>query len=329
MTRTFYFTGLLILGLSASSFAQKTSRLSPEHPQKPVAQQIKQSAGDTLGFTHFFDGTTSLYYVPGGGYVAGNNLYGDKGKAQVFKLDSSLILQEVLLWFGAKEANSGNSNSKAKIYLRNFDSTGVAAGAVQATAPGTLIDSAEILVSQIDTSQFLAVSFTPGRIIYDDFAIEVDFSTLDAGDTLSLYTNSDGEAGVTQLAWELWNNDSWHSMLQAWNLDIDFAMWPVVDQSTSGIESTRFFQGIKLSQSAPNPSAGMTTIEYELQYFNKSVKLEIYDASGRKVYSANAGEQGVGRHQFTLDNRVFSSGAYYYSLKTDDGRLTKKMVISK
>ena len=117
-------------------------------------------------------------------------------------------------------------------------------------------------------------------------------------------------------------------MFQAWPLDIDFAIWPVVDTSSAGINDTGFFNGIKMSQSQPNPAGSETTIQYELQN-NANVTFEMYDVLGKKILSLNEGAQNQGKHSINLTTEKIASGTYYYSLKADNNRITKKLVVAK
>ncbi len=134
------------------------------------------------------------------------------------------------------------------------------------------------------------------------------------------------------MAWELWSgNGGWYSFLtdsSGWGLDLDLAIFPVVDNSSAGVESDNFFQGIKLSQNQPNPAGSETVIQYELQN-NSHVTFEIYDVTGKKVIAVNEGEKNKGRHSINVTTEKLASGTYYYMLKANDNRLTKKMVITK
>lgn len=284
---------------------------------------------DTLGIDNFFSGTPTQYYVPAGGYVGGSNYYNDKAKAQQYNLSTSLAVEEVILWFGAKAFNSGNPNSAVVIKLYRLDSLGTnVAGQNNVPAPGSVIDSVILPIQNITTTGYTAVAFSSLPIVYENFAAGIDITTLATGDSVGLMTTTDGDADQTNLAWEKWNDNSWHTMQQAWPLDIDFAIWPVVDTTTAGIKSDGFFNGLKMSQNQPNPARDETSIIYELQN-NASVTFEVYDVTGKKVISINEGIRNKGKHSINLSTAKIAVGTYYYSLKADDNRITKKMVIAK
>ena len=50
---------------------------------------------------------------------------------------------------------------------------------------------------------------------------------------------------------------------------------------------------------------------------------------GRIVKDVNLGEQGAGKHVYQLDAAELASGTYYYTLVTDAGRMTRKMIVTK
>lgn len=315
---------------TVSSFAQKSFQLGHQHVGKPHG--FKSAAApptDTLGFDDFFESTATIYDAPGSGYASGNNPYGDKAKAQVFALDSSLILQEVLLWFGAKDANSGDVNSKLKVKIHHRNGNGTASGGDVDDAPGEGIDSVEVLVSAIDVAQFTSVVFSNNPIIFDDFAVSVHFSTLAAGDTLGLYTTADGGAATSELSWELWADNTWHTIYDAWDLDVDLAIWPVIDASSSSVADNTFFEGLKMSQNMPNPALEVTTVQFELESHTNYLNFEVFNAAGKKVYAESQSELNAGLHNISFDVSDFASGAYYYSIQTSTGRITKKMLVGK
>lgn len=101
----------------------------------------------------------------------------------------------------------------------------------------------------------------------------------------------------------------------------------VTEQPNAGINEEAS-NGIKLGQNQPNPANGMTTIQYEINNAG-NVSLELYDMTGRQVLFVDEGKQAAGKHNILIDSEKLNEGAYYYSLKVNDTRLTKKMIITK
>lgn len=85
---------------------------------------------------------------------------------------------------------------------------------------------------------------------------------------------------------------------------------------------------VKLSQNIPNPAQNNTLIKYELKK-SANVLLTLNDMTGRKVMEINKGKQGAGVHSINLNTNGLSNGIYYYSLVSDDSKLTMKMIVNR
>ncbi len=85
---------------------------------------------------------------------------------------------------------------------------------------------------------------------------------------------------------------------------------------------------ISLSQNYPNPFNQGTTISYSLPAPG-NIKLEIYDALGRKVSTLFDGFQAAGDMAINWDASNFTSGTYFYKLTAPDLDLSRKMTVLK
>ena len=81
-----------------------------------------------------------------------------------------------------------------------------------------------------------------------------------------------------------------------------------------------------LQQNYPNPSSGQTTIQYALPEAGH-VRLLIYDILGREVSRVVDQYALQGTHTVTYDASHLVSGMYIYTLKTEEGSLSKTMTI--
>jgi hypothetical protein len=94
-----------------------------------------------------------------------------------------------------------------------------------------------------------------------------------------------------------------------------------------GVEE--FSNGAKLFQNTPNPTTGVSTINYELEK-NAQVALNVYDVTGKVVATENIGEQTSGAHAVIFDANKLSAGVYYYSLNVNNATTAAmKMVVIK
>ncbi len=86
--------------------------------------------------------------------------------------------------------------------------------------------------------------------------------------------------------------------------------------------------GMKLLQNSPNPFSNETTIHYSLQK-GSNVSIEITDLTGRVISVINEGYRSAGNFSATFNAAKFTAGTYFYTLKTENGNLTNRMIIKR
>lgn len=90
---------------------------------------------------------------------------------------------------------------------------------------------------------------------------------------------------------------------------------------------------LALLQNYPNPFNASTIIRYNLPSAS-DVTVDIYDLLGRKVETLVQEEQPAGYHQVVWDgkdknDKMVSTGIYFYELYVDDYRESKAMIMIK
>jgi hypothetical protein len=88
--------------------------------------------------------------------------------------------------------------------------------------------------------------------------------------------------------------------------------------------------GSSLSQNYPNPFVNNTTIEFDIDKY-RQVSLIIYDLSGKQVKTLVNRNCSAGSYNMTWDGSNDSggqvtSGMYFYILRTDNQKISKKMI---
>jgi hypothetical protein len=286
---------------------------------------------DTVRPASFGTGADTLYGYVEGGYSFGTSMLGDRAFAQEYKVNIPYIVEGVALWMGAKQQIGTADTLNVIIY--KLDGPGTAAdtsGIVYINnAPDSTDHLLQITTNLIDTAGLTFLTFPMPYIAYVDYAAGIDFSQIN-DDTLGLVTTRFGDADSTQLSWDKWSDNTWHTVLEPlnWGKDLDLGIFMIVDKSSANISDNYFIDKIKLSQNQPNPVSGSTLIQYEIQNV-ANVALEIYDLSGRLVLTCNEGRQEAGKHDILVDSGKLAQGSYFYSLKADNHRLTKKMSVIK
>ncbi len=84
----------------------------------------------------------------------------------------------------------------------------------------------------------------------------------------------------------------------------------------------------ELHANYPNPFNPVTTIPFELRR-SSHVKLEIFDAGGRRVVALLDEQRPAGRHRAVFNGGGLSSGVYFYRLGTRGHAVTRKMLLVK
>lgn len=193
---------------------------------------------DTFSLNMFASTTPTLIATQFGGYVIGNNGYGDKAKAQQYHVTSPKQISEVAVWFGAKINTSGNAQSSIILNIYDMDGTGTSSTGTVA-APGTILSSfipTSVFVTDIDTLNLMYITLPDPIVVTSDYAVGFDLTGLVSGDTVGIVCNMDGDAYVSEMTWEKDAADSWTTILASWNIDIDIAIFPI--ECDTNIDST-------------------------------------------------------------------------------------------
>lgn len=81
-----------------------------------------------------------------------------------------------------------------------------------------------------------------------------------------------------------------------------------------------------VSQNYPNPFTENTTIKVDLQY-KADLCLVVTNILGQQVASIDKGIVPAGAHYFDIDGRNWDKGIYFYTVKTGNQSVTKKMIL--
>jgi hypothetical protein len=177
---------------------------------------------DTLNYP--LAGTKALYTADNGGYVTGNNNFGDLAKANFYATTSTMSLTGILFDFAI--AIGGNPSIEIVIW----DNSGVN------NSPGSIIASGsinlDIIKNDIANQLMTYVSFNPPVLLTTSFYAGFILPT-SVGDTLAVYSNTDGDTNPG-IAWEKWNTDDWYPISSnlTWSLDITMSIFPIVISET-------------------------------------------------------------------------------------------------
>jgi hypothetical protein len=155
-----------------------------------------------------------------------------------------------------------------------------------------------------------------GELIGSTWRLERDGERLVnlSGDAFYRYLDRDAESNITHLY-----------TLEAMLPDGTVQRFGPVEAAWPGPDARRF----TLYTPYPCPAADQVTFGYCLPEGTKKVELSLYDLSGRLVESAMTVPTAPGRHEIAYDTSDLPPGVYIARLSTDDGALTRRVVVSR
>ncbi len=120
------------------------------------------------------------------------------------------------------------------------------------------------------------------------------------------------------------------SLVAEWKMKFGSRAFLLDVKNVTGIEQDlpAIPGSVVLHQNYPNPFNPRTAISYQLTAVSV-VKLEVFDPLGREVAVLERGEEAAGTHTVNFDAAGFSSGLYFYRLRSNGQVLTKTMVLIK
>lgn len=125
-----------------------------------------------------------------------------------------------------------------------------------------------------------------------------------------LRINDDGEGDV--------------GMLYAWGIQLNGETLVGVEDPKNNSIPSKFI----LKQNYPNPFNPSTAIKFSIPV-KLTVKLRVYDITGREVATLVNKELTSGAYEFLFDGSQLSSGVYFYKLEAGEFIDTKKMILVK
>lgn len=247
--------------------------------------------------------TLTMYLTGNGGYLSGNNGYGDLFKAEQFTNVPGDHVVGALLLFGAVTVANGDSGRNVTVYVWNDNGSG----------PGTAVDSATLTLKDIadvvsqNTGQINAVNYVQfthnAAISSSNFYVGVALPT-HTGDTIAFITNT--ENGGDGKGWEAYDNGgtlTWGDYQTDWGLNGPLGNYIVAEicsSLTTGLSSATSSLNASIY---PNPASDVLNINWAS---TNGAEVAVYDLTGQLVKTTTIGAAT----QTQLDVHQFASGAY-------------------
>jgi photosystem II stability/assembly factor-like uncharacterized protein len=115
---------------------------------------------------------------------------------------------------------------------------------------------------------------------------------------------------------------------QTTNLQKLSISYNVITNAEETTLSTNIPTKFDLYQNYPNPFNPSTNIKFDLVK-NGYVKLTVYNEVGKEIETLLNAVRNAGSYEVKFDASKLSSGVYFYKLETENGSMTKKMLLVK
>jgi photosystem II stability/assembly factor-like uncharacterized protein len=195
-------------------------------------------------------------------------------------------------------------------------------------------------VSSIDTSAVIRQTTNGGNNWNDVSVINNNVNKIKFIDQYTGYLLSYSKLFRTTNSGIVWKNVNIPTSLRIFAMDLSDvnAGWICGENSVimKLINGSSIFVGsetnnisdFKLYQNFPNPFNSETIIKFNV-YKQTGVSLKIYDIQGREVKTLLNQLLSPSTYNIKFNSSSFSSGIYFYVLKTDSKSITKKLVVLK
>jgi hypothetical protein len=270
-----------------------------------------------------------VFTVPsanGGGYVAGNNGYGDKIKAEYHTQAgiSGNRVTGVITYFykNVNNGTGGNATGTIAIQLYNGNNSTGPAGAAVKTENVTL---GTLSTNGIQNQTILAYAHTfatPYSLTANEFFAAIRLPTT-SGDTAVVYMMDTLGGPAINTAWEQWSDNVWYafSNQSAWQGNSTLGIFPIVCPASVGLAASELNSQISIF---PNPSSGIINLAFALKN-QSNVKIEVTNMLGQTVYSET--DNNVSAETKTIRLNDAAKGVYLITVSTASEKLIRKVVI--
>ncbi|MBA3665845.1 MAG: T9SS type A sorting domain-containing protein [Bacteroidetes bacterium] len=300
------------------------------------------SCNDTL--TNANNTDTLFTDAYSGGYIGGNNGYGDKEKAEYFSsaglVGNANIIGGIVVFYKHATANigtKGTSNLVFKIYAGNNTSgpTGLPLKTFTASITSILASATATngvsycgnpnLTYNSNVMRPYSFNFPTPTAITGDFFLSVQLPST-TGDTAAIFVT--GENGRTaSTGWELQTPSTWvpfnDGTTTSWQLNASLAILPKISCATAINKNSVLDNNVVLY---PNPSNGMVNIITTLPG-TQNLDITVYNALGQLVSSIK--HNAISNDVFELDMKNQSSGVYFISINNGQEKIVKRLIINK
>ncbi|MFL5752406.1 MAG: T9SS type A sorting domain-containing protein [Bacteroidia bacterium] len=291
---------------------------------------------DTLNTMNATD--TLVCYTSGGGYVAGNNQYGDAQEANFYTdagIQGMQITGAIALFYRNGSNGTKGTTGTVPCQILGGNNTSGPSGAALVSASATL--SSIVATTSVmnipycgDPNIGYATAIikpykytfaTPLTVPVGGFFVNLVAPTT-TGDTMAIFTNTQDQV-TTNTAW-LENSGVWYPYTDGtngWGGSFSLGILPIVCPST-GIHSNVLESNIAMF---PNPTSGLINFATTLPFVS-DLTISATNSLGQVVSSKV--EKNVSSGIISLDLAPFGKGVYFVTVSMPSGeKVIRKIVV--
>ncbi|MDO8998564.1 MAG: T9SS type A sorting domain-containing protein [Bacteroidota bacterium] len=271
---------------------------------------------------------------PTGGYVFGNNCYGEQEIATYFPASyysgvTAPSITAVSVGFYRNPISlNGTKGTVNTVGMKIYSGT-IASGPTGAAITSTTATLASIVASQTGTTALFVYTFTLSSFAIPTagFFTSVVLPT-NSGDTAVVYTQTASSAPAPGNVNGAWSKDpaGWYDATSGWNLNVNHVMIPVVCGSniTTGIS-----KNLGLSKDVrimPNPSTGLVNLDINLAN-SQDISVTVTNALGQVI--VNNKYNSVLNEVIALDLTNNTNGVYFVTVSNGQDKMVQRLILNK
>lgn len=321
-----------------------------------------KSPTDTVMFNEFnsLPGAPTVLgysYTNGNGYFFGTNFLdvdqdpntpyqpGCQAIAQGFVMDSlhPYHVDAILLRVGFKQKTSphGTPLIVSLQYCDGESTYNINSGGTTISytikAPGTGLAQVSVPFDSIKAgfgTWYTRVDLPAPVLVNRNYFVVLDLADFYLNqDKLGMYASANGGAsqifGKDKVLWLYPNPFLWLQINHIYTtIDRCIAIFPIIDDGTSGEESISGVKGIISSKAYPNPAVDVLNIRFELDESTEAL-VSIVDAQGRSLQEKYFASLARGENEISFDIHDLPAGMYFYTFETKNGNIAKKFMVSR
>jgi hypothetical protein len=259
---------------------------------------------------------TGIIVSPNGGWVSGTNGYGDREKHQAFFNTRTYSVLGAIVWIARLDTPSGNpENSRTWLKLKRLDIT-TTTTAPFIRGPRETIDSVAFPLSTLQAGDspetgFNWLPFPTPVLVNQPYTMGLTVFEEIQNDTLALMHSEPDSVSAAGRSWELYNG-RFRRMIDSWGLNIDFAIFPVIDTTLNATNSPASAFDLTLF---PNPTQSVLHLTGFPDSSNDAYDVSLYSADGRHLRN-----QKLQHNSGTLTLSVDDLTPGIYLIKLSNGK---------